>query len=243
MSVVSSYPVRVEGRLDPRLSRWLWLVKWLLAIPHYVVLVFLWIAFLVVSVVAFFAILFTGRYPRSLFDFNVGVLRWTWRVGFYTFDANATDRYPPFTLGRADYPASFDVEYPQDLSRGLALVKWWLLAIPHYLVLAFFTGGGGAIDRQAHSSDLVYGGGLIFLLVLFAVIALLFTGRYPGEIFDLVLGLNRWALRVTAYAALMTDRYPPFRLDLGPSEPEVLTETESAPLSPWGEGSPSGGAS
>jgi len=225
MSVVSVYPVHVEGRLDPRLSRWLWLVKWLLAIPHYVVLFFLWIAFLVVSVIAFFAILFTGRYPRSLFEFNAGVLRWTWRVGFYTFDANATDRYPPFTPGPADYPASFEVEYPEQLSRGLVLVKWWLLAIPHYLVLAFFTGSGAAIDRQTTGSDVLFGAGLIFLLVLFAVVVLLFTGRYPAGIFDLVLGLNRWVLRVAAYAALMTDRYPPFRLDLGPSEPEVPAAT------------------
>jgi hypothetical protein len=229
MSVVAVYPVRVEGRLDSQLSRWLWLVKWLLAIPHYVVLFFLWIAFLFVSVVAFFAILFTGRYPRSLFDFNVGVLRWTWRVGFYTFDANASDRYPPFTLGQADYPASFEVEYPEQLSRGLVLVKWWLLAIPHYLVLAFFTGGGAGIGWQTNGSQFDYGGGLIFLLVLFAVVALLFTGRYPMGIFDLVLGLNRWVLRVLAYAALMTDRYPPFRLDLGPSEPEVPAATQTTP--------------
>ena len=143
MAASPTYPVRLEGRLEPTLSRWLWLVKWLLAIPHFIVLAFLWIAFVVLSVVAFFAILFTARYPRGIFEFNLGVLRWTWRVAFYSYGALGTDRYPPFTLGAApDYPATLDVAYPDDLSRGLVLVKWWLLAIPHYLLVSVFLGGG-----------------------------------------------------------------------------------------------------
>ncbi len=134
------YPARLSGYLDPNLSRWKWLVKWFLAIPHFIVLFFLWFAFGVVTIVAWFAILFTGRYPRSLFNFNVGVIRWSWRVAFYSYGALGTDIYPPFTLERTDYPADFDVDYPEKLSRGLVLVKSWLLAIPHLLIIALLTG-------------------------------------------------------------------------------------------------------
>ncbi|MFF1680077.1 DUF4389 domain-containing protein [Streptomyces sp. NPDC058256] len=205
-------PARLTATLDPHLSRWLWLVKWLLALPHVVILVFLWVAFVGASVAALFAILVTGRYPRPLFDFNTGVLRWSWRVAYYAYGALGTDRYPPFTLADVpDYPAHWEVTYPQQLSRGLVLVKWWLLAIPHYLVLCFLLGG----IRVPWAS-----GGLIGLLTLFVGIALAATGRYPLGIFDLVTGLHRWALRVAAYAALMTDVYPPFRLDQGGEEPE-----------------------
>ncbi|MFI7317028.1 DUF4389 domain-containing protein [Streptomyces venezuelae] len=202
------YPARLEGDFPSQVSRWLWLVKWLLILPHVVVLTLLWIAFLAVSVVGWFAILCTARYPRALFDFQVGVLRWTWRVSFYSYSALGTDRYPPFRLADvADYPAHFDVEYPERLSRGLVLVKWWLLALPHYALVVVFTSGYGNW------------GGLIGLLVLFAAVAMLFTGQYPVGIFSLVMGLNRWVLRVMAYAALLTDAYPPFRLDPGAGEP------------------------
>jgi hypothetical protein len=218
----SGYPLRLEGRLDEPLSRWRWLVKWLLIIPHAIVLVFLWIAFVALSVVAFFAILFTGRYPRGIFDFNVGVLRWSWRVAFYSYNALGTDRYPPFTLADVpDYPARLEVDYPQSLSRGLVLVKWWLLALPHYLIVGVFAGGAWAGVNQANdSATWTSGGGLIDLLVCIAAIVLLFTGRYPRQIFDFVLGMDRWVLRVVAYAALMTDTYPPFRLDMGGEEPQ-----------------------
>jgi hypothetical protein len=238
MAIQASYPLRVEAQLDSRLSRWLWLVKWFLAIPHFIVLAFLWIAFAVLTVVAFFAILFTGRYPRSLFEFNVGVLRWTWRVSYYSFAVNGTDRYPPFTLAEVpDYPTHLEVAYPERLSRGLVLVKWWLLAIPHYIVVGLFLGGGTWFAWRAAQWDGPAGGfGLIGILVLVAVVMLLVTGRYSAGLYDFILGMNRWVLRVAAYVGLMTDKYPPFRLDMGGAEPEsTLTlprPTESAPPIP-----------
>ena len=129
MASTTAYPVSVEGELDPKLSRWLWLVKWLLAIPHFIILVVLWVAFILLTIVAFFANLLTARYPRGTFDFNAGVLRWSWRVGYYSYSVLGTDRYPPFSLEPKDYPARLDIEYPERLSQGLVLVKWWLLAI------------------------------------------------------------------------------------------------------------------
>jgi hypothetical protein len=188
------FPLYFKGELTEPLSRWLWLIKWLLLFLHYIVLCFLWVAFIMLTILAFLAILATKKYPRSVFDFNVGVLRWTWRVGFYSYQALGTDNYPPFTLKAVSYSADLGVGYQRRHSRSLVLVKRWLLAIPQYIVVS------------------VYWGSLVFIMVIFSAVAILFRGRYPKDIFDFVLGMNRWSYRVAAYAALMSNRYPPFRL-------------------------------
>lgn len=215
-------PVALRAQLDPEVSRWRWLVKWFLAIPHVIVLAFLWIALVVLTIVAGFAVLFTARYPKPLFDFNVGVLRWSWRVSYYAFTGGlGTDRYPPFTLDDdPSYPARLDVEYPGDLSRGLVLVKWWLLAIPHLLIVAVFLGWTGRLfdidgDAPGNASSL----GLLSALTIVSAVALLFRGRHLRSLYDFIVGVNRWIVRVAAYVLLMTDRYPPFRLDQGDAEP------------------------
>jgi len=229
MAYTAPYPVRLEGHLEQP-SRWLWLFKWLLLIPHFIVL------------------FFGGRYPRGIFEFNVGVLSWTWRMGFYAFAANGTDRYPPFTLADVpDYPARLEVEYPENQRHWFPLLGWWLAGVPQYCVAGIFAGVGGGIAWNASTDS---GGwsvnwiGLIDLLVFFAVVFLLFKGRYPRSIFDLVLGFNRWVLRVGAYGALLTREYPPFRLDTGENDPGGMTvPAQPLPAAPaearaqrWGAG-------
>jgi hypothetical protein len=216
MTPLAPSSLQLTGKLDPALSRWLWLVKMFLAIPHFLILAVLWAAFLIATVVAGVAILFTGRYPRPLFDFNVGVLRWNWRVGFYVWAALGTDKYPPFTLARHEYPAAIEVDYPARLSRGLVLVKW-LLAIPHLIIVALIVTDlliyPWAATAGTAGGQLVGGYSILNLLVVIAGVFLLITGRYPKTLFDFLLGINRWIYRVVTYVALMHDDYPPFRLD------------------------------
>jgi Domain of unknown function (DUF4389) len=213
MSAVQPYALRLEGELDPNLSRWLWLVKWFLAIPHLVLLVLLGFASILATIAAFFVLVFTGRYPRGIFAFNVGVMRWAWRVGFYCYSAIGTDRYPPFTLADVpDYPARLEVDYPEQQRRGLPLIGWWLLGIPQYAISGILTGGATGYFVRFGST------GLIGVLVIVAAVILLFRGTYPRGIFDLIMGFDRWVWRVVAYAFLMTPEYPPFRLDQGPHD-------------------------
>ena len=209
---MDSYPVRLEGEPTEPLSRWLWLVKWLLLIPHYICLLLLFVTLVLTTIAAFFVLLFTGRYPRGLFDWNVGILRWTWRVAFYGYSALGTDRYPPFTMGEApDYPARLEIDYPEQQRRGLPLIGWWLIGIPQYVIAGLLSGGGVGWGR--------YGGGVVGVLVLVVGLLLLFKNRYPRDVFDVMMGFNRWVVRVGIYALLMTPQYPPFRVDPGAHEP------------------------
>jgi hypothetical protein len=137
-------------------------------------------------------ILFRQRYPRWWFDFALQLTRFSTRVGAYV--VLLTDRYPSTV---EEQSVHLDLDYPDaqnGLNRWLPLVKW-LLVIPHLIVLAVLALGA-------------------FFAVIVAWFAILFTGRYPRGLFDYVVGVGRWALRVQAYATLLvTDRYPPFSLN------------------------------
>jgi len=210
---VDVHPVRLEGDLQLPLNRWLWLVKWFLLIPHFVILALLWIAFILMTIGAFFVLLFTGRYPRGIYEFNLGVLRWTWRVSFYGYSALATDRYPAFSVSEEpDYPARLYVAYPEWQRKGLPLIGWWLIGIPQYALAAVFAGGGIGIWHLGF-------GGVVGVLMIVVALLLLFKNHYRQDVFDLVMGFNRWVVRVLAYAALLTPEYPPFRFDPGAREP------------------------
>jgi hypothetical protein len=113
----------------------------------------------------------------------------------------------------------------------LVLVKWWLLAIPQYAIVAVFAGGAAYTATGDMWQADALSGGLIGLLVFFAAITLLFTGRYPRGLYDFIVGMNRWVVRVIAYAALMTDAYPPFRLDQGGTSVPAPAPDDLAPAS------------
>lgn len=186
----SGYPLNLDVPYPESLNRWLPLVKLLLAIPHLLVISALDSVAQVLTLIAFFAILFTGRFPESMFNFVMGIRRWENNVNAYIFLMR--DEYPPFSLDDGEYPLKFGVAYPERLNRFLPFVKW-LLAIPHMIVLAFL-----AIAAV--------------VTTIVAFFAILFTARYPESLFNFNLGVMRWAQRVQAYILLMTDKYPPFSL-------------------------------
>ena len=184
-------PIQFEIEYPDDLSRLLIFVKWLLVIPHLIILGVLGFVQYVITIFAFFTVLFTKKYPEGLFKISVGVMRWNQNANAYMLLMR--DEYPPFSWDAGEYPVSYDVEYPEELSRWLIFVKW-ILAIPHIIVLAFlFTG--------------------VFLALFGAWFAILFTKRYPESLFNYMVGVLRWQLRVNAYTNLLRDEYPPFSLE------------------------------
>ena len=190
MAAPGSYPVRLDVSYPDRLSRLLIFVKGLLAIPH---LLILWALLAVAGImrfIAFFAILFTGKYPEGMFKFVVGIERWQYNVSAYVLLLR--DEYPPFSMDAGKYALTYDIDYPDRLNRWLIFIKW-LLVLPNLLVLLVFAVAW-------------------YFVGIIAWFAILVTGKYPESLFKFTVGVLRWGARVNAYANFMTDAYPPFSL-------------------------------
>lgn len=199
MENVDSQPLlQYDVAYPERLSRGLIFIKWLLAIPHLVVIYFLQMALGLTTFIAFLAILFTAKYPRGLWDFGMMVMRWQARVSAYVLLQR--DEYPPF--GDTDYPVLYHLDYPERLSRWKIFVKW-LLVIPHLLVLSII-------------------GIAVYFVMIVAWFAILFTGKFPRGMFDFVVGFTRWSHRVNTYANLFTDAYPPFSMGEPPASASLI---------------------
>jgi hypothetical protein len=189
------YPVQLDLEAPLEVARWRPFVHWLLAIPHFLVLYFLGIANGILTFLAWFAILFTARIPRGMFDFMALIHRYQWRVTSYAYWMR--EPYPPFEFSAtaADPgtdPARFSIQYPERMSRLLIFVKW-LLAVPHYVALFFLAVAA-------------------FVAWIIAFLAVVILGRWPVGLRGFLVGVVRWGTRVQAYVYLLTDVYPPFSL-------------------------------
>lgn len=194
MAASVAYPVELVGEYQERVNRFLWLIKWILLIPHFVVLWFLSIPTIFTTPLSWLAVIIMGRYPSFLWAYHAGLLRWSWRINFYSYQAGNTDQYPPFAFqSREEYPADLIIEYPEGSSRLTGLFRW-ILIIPHWIITAILSE-------------------IVNILVLFALVFLLFTGRYSQDLFNIIMGLNRWIYRANAYGWLLVDAYPPFSFD------------------------------
>ena len=188
------YPIDLIGEYDERVNRFLWLIKWILLAPHFIILWFLYLPTIVTTPLSWLAVVILGRYPRFLWVYHTGLLRWVWRVGFYGYSAGNTDQYTPFSFeSRDDFPADLEIEFPESSSRLTGFFRW-ILIIPHWIITAILADIAG-------------------ILVLFALIIVLFSGRYPEGMFNIIMGMNRWIYRVQAYGWLLVDEYPPFSFD------------------------------
>jgi hypothetical protein len=189
-----SYPATYEADYPQGgIARWRpFLQGWLLPIPHWFALFFVLIGAYVAIIISWFAVLITGTYPRGLFDFIAGALRWTNRVNGYTY--LMTEQYPPFSMGEEpQYPIRSHFAYPEGgIARWRPLVHW-LLAIPHLIALYFLAIG-------------------VFVVYVIAWFTIVFTGTFPAGMFNFMVGVWRWNTRAVAYYLWMTEEYPPFGL-------------------------------
>ena len=183
-------PIRFEIEYPDDLSRLLIFVKWLLVFPHLIILGVLGFVQYVITIFAFFTVLFTKKYPEGLFKISVGVMRWNQNANAYMLLLR--DEYPPFSWEPDEYPVTVEIEYPDELSRWAPLYKW-LLAIPNMIVFLIVAW-------------------VAYIVVFIAWFAILFTGKFPRGMFEFVEGTQRWSLRLNAYIYLMRDEYPPFSL-------------------------------
>jgi hypothetical protein len=196
-SPAPAYPVRFDVQHPEKSSRLLNNIPYLkliLAIPHIIILYILFFLVAVVGFIAWWAILFTGKYPRGMFNFAVNIQRWINNVNIY--EVMMRDEYPPVSGEAGKYPpVTYEVDYPERLSRLLNNIPYlkFILLIPHFIVLILLL--------------------IVWLVVYFiAWWAILFTGTYPRGMFDFSVGVFRWSSRISAYAAMMTDAYPPFSM-------------------------------
>ncbi|NPV00125.1 MAG: DUF4389 domain-containing protein [Brevinematales bacterium] len=193
-----AYPVTVSGACPPKVSRLLLLARTFFGfiyvmIPHGFCLMFRGIATAFLGFLAFWVVLFTGKYPQKFFDFNVGTQRWG--ISVMSYMMFLTDVYPPFTGKESGYPITLNVEYPEKLSRLMLLVRTFFgifyVMIPHGFILYF---------RMI----------AVMVISFISFWAILFTGKFPEKMFGFILGTLRWVTRMGAYMSFMTDVYPPF---------------------------------
>jgi hypothetical protein len=192
-----SYPATFHVETPERIANWRPLVQWLLAIPHWLIVYVLAIVARLLAVISWFAILFTGRLPAGLANFQAMFLRYYLRTATYV--GFLRTEYPPFGFTTTtadpgdDREVRVDVVAQLENRNRLTTAFRLILAIPHIIVLVLL-------------------GIALFVVGVIAFFAVLFTGRWPVGLRDFVLGVARWWLRVDAYLLLLTDEYPPFSL-------------------------------
>ena len=203
------HPVAFDVEYPEHLSRLTTFFRLILAIPQLIVVYLLTIPLYILTFIAWFAILFTGRYPKTFFEFNTGITRWLSNVGAYT--ALLRDEYPPFSMDAGAYPLTLDIPYPERQSRFRLFVRF-ITIIPNYIVFYFV--------------QIAF-----FFTTFIAWWAILFTGQYPRGLHTFAVGVHRWQHRQFAYLVLLRDEYPPYSInaDARPGN-EVVSGIIGAPF-------------